>query len=227
MKKKECIVHIGMAKTGSSSIQESLHKHLESETHHYFDLGAPNHSIRMYSLFSKKKRSHVHMKKGFNEKHIDNINMRTKELLSKNINANSKPIMIISAEGISILLKSDLEDLRDYLYQYFEKVTIIGYVRTMQSFIHSHYQQRVKGGNYNFELSSQYPNYRKKFEKFDLVFGRENVKLWKFDPKSFPEGNVVLDFCNRLGIMINPEQTLRVNETLSREALSLLYIYRK
>ena len=227
MKKKECVVHIGMHKTGSSSIQESLYQHLKSKIHHYFNLNNPNHSERIVSLFSKEKTHYAHRRRGFSKDDINSFNIRTRDMFLHNINTHNQPIMIISAEEIPFLLKSDLENLRDFLYQYFEKVTIVGYVRTMQSFIQSIYQQSVKSGNNNFDLDKRNPKYRKKFEKFDLVFGCENVKLWKFDPKSFPEGNVVLDFCNRLGIMITPEQTLRVNETLSREALSLLYIYRK
>ena len=116
MKKKECIVHIGMYKTGSSSIQGSLHKYLESETHHYFDLNEPNHSRRILSLFSKEKTHHTHKRRGFSKSDIETFNRDTREMLSKSIDTNAHPIMILSAEGTSsILLKRELEVFRNLM----------------------------------------------------------------------------------------------------------------
>lgn len=227
MENKECIVHIGMHKTGSSSIQHSLYRMTESETFCYFDLESPNHSGRIFSMFSKTKMSHAHKKLNRTENDIVNFNLETKNMLISNIKKCNKDVMIISGEAISILSKNELEDFRDFLYQYFQKITIVGYVRTVKSYIESSFQQIVKGGVGHFIVANLYPDYRDRFEKFDLVFGPENVKLWKFDPKSFPNGNVVMDFCNRLKITIKSEQTVRVNESISKEALSLLYIYRK
>ena len=62
---------------------------------------------------------------------------------------------------------------------------------------------------------------------FDDVFGRANVHLWKFDPKSFVGKCVVQDFCSRLGIAFPKDRIVRVNESLSREAVALLFAYRK
>jgi len=225
--KNEIIVHIGMHKTGSSSIQESLYEGIESDTMRYLDLDTANHSGRIFSLFSREKISYAHKRRGSSANQIKNFNLQTRTMLLDSINNCDHSIMIMSGEGITLLEESDLISFRDFFCQYFKKITIVGYVRTARSFAQSAFQQRVKGGLDNFNLENLYPKYRNRFEKFDIVFGRENVKLWKFDPKSFPEGNVVLDFCNRLGITIKAKETIRVNESLSREALSLLYIYRK
>lgn len=227
MRKKECIVHIGMHKTGSTSIQASLHKRLESKTFCYFDLGSANHSLRIFSLFSKEQRHTIHKKRNFTKKDIDDFNLDTMNFLIKNIDSCDKPVMIISGETTYRLLKNELEEFRDFLYQYFEKITIVAYVRTPKSFIESSFQQGIKGGVDKFNVERSYPGYRNRFEKFDLVFGRENVKFWKFNPKRFPDGSVVMDFCNRLGIEMQTEYTIRINDSLSKEALSLLYIYRK
>ena len=64
----------------------------------------------------------------------------------------------------------------------------------------SAFQQLVKYHNFNtFNFSIVYPHYKKKIHKFDKVFGIENVNLWKFDPKSFPNNDIILDFCSHLG----------------------------
>jgi hypothetical protein len=55
---------------------------------------------------------------------------------------------------------------------------------------------------------------------------QDAISLWKFDPREFPGGCVVRDFCRRTGIDV-PTQIVRVNESLSYQALAILYCYRK
>jgi hypothetical protein len=80
----------------------------------------------------------------------------------------------------------------------------VAYVRDLAGYITSNFQERVKNGYANFDLIDSAPPYRRWFEKFDAVFGSENVRLWKFDPASFPRGCVVQDFCARLGLELPP-----------------------
>jgi hypothetical protein len=94
-------------------------------------------------------------------------------------------------------------------------------------------QQKVKDARgpeenlTHFEPEGLYPCYRSLFEKFDTVFGRENVHLWKYVPGSFPSGCVVEDFCTRLGLALPRERVVHVNSSISRDAVALLYTYRK
>ena len=227
---KHCILHVGMHKTGSSSIQAALHTKLKLDDEHtYFNLGSANHSIRIFSLFTEKPENYnIHKKRGLNLEEIKLFNIKTKKMLIKEIDACNTDNMIISGEAISILSKKSLMRLKEFMQKYFEKITIIAYVRPPVSFMESSLQQRVKVGQFNeFNINSLYPGYRNRFEKFDIIFGKENVCLWKFDPKIFFKGDVVLDFCHRLNIKINLENIGRSNEAISKEALSLLYTYRK
>ncbi|AKF25720.1 hypothetical protein YH65_10230 [Sulfurovum lithotrophicum] len=212
--KRKCIIHIGMHKTGSSSIQQSLFHNLKDDTFSYLDMGIPNHSISMSMLFRNSSR-----------KNPETVNLKNK--LIKSIK-NSHSIMIISAEAISMFSKEDLKYLRDFLLDYFKEIQIVGYIRSPKSYMESFFQQRVKGGLVSFDLEKYiYPNYRKRFEKFDDVFGHQNVQFWKFDPKHFYKGNVVLDFCRKIGIDFQEDQTIRINESLSREEVAILYTYGK
>jgi hypothetical protein len=133
--------------------------------------------------------------------------------------------MIISGEAISMLPKVSIQNFSIFLKKYFEKITIIGYVRTPKSYIESVFQQRLKSGVNTF--SFLYPNYTNRFRKFDRFFGRENVHLNLFTPLNFPDKDVVRDFCNYFGIHINLTQSIKNNESLSKEAISILYAYRK
>lgn len=222
--KDRCVIHIGMHKTGSSSIQNTLFKQLTDESFAYVDLGGPNHTSRILQLFSEqpeKYKSNVTM--GLSKDKIKLLRQTFEDELVQSLSQDKIPNFIISGEGIPNLSANELRKMKDFLSRYIKKIVIVGYVRSPMSFMESSFQQKLKGGLDTFIIEKRYPQYRERFEKFDQVFGRENVELWKFDPKNFSEGNVVLDFCQRVGIKMEVENTLRVNDSLSQEAVSLLY----
>ena len=208
-KKKEIIIHIGMHKTGSSSIQETLHMNMRNNpSFAYVNLGSVNHS-KLQFMFTEKGKNY-------------------KSLLIDNFISSNSDNMIISGEGLVKLSQNELKKLKKFLSNYFDKIKIVCYIRPPASYMSSAFQQRLKGGGINsFEISNTYPRYKEKFQKFDLVFGKEHVHFWKFNPKEFIKNDVVLDFCYRLNININPKSIIKINESISKEALSLLYVYRK
>lgn len=227
MKTKECIVHIGMHKTGSTSIQATLQKVRIGNRYCYFDMNHPNHTERIVSLFSKERVCQAHLKKGWTQKEIEAYKEETRVLFAQNLRECTHQTMILSGEGIIGLTKEELIDFKAFLCESFEKITVVAYVRPPIAYMESYFQELIKGGTGHFVVERIYPGYRKLFEKFDQVFGKENVHLWKFDPARFPKEDVVLDFSQRIGIDIKANEVVHVNESLSAEALSLLYIYRK
>lgn len=224
-----CIIHIGMHKTGSTSIQESL-RGFSDQKFLYPVLGnAANHSLAIYSLFGTHgSRHHLHRASGRDAAAVRAYNRAIEADLEKAIEEARGRTLLISGEDISVLPRHDLEKLRDYFRVRMDAIEIVGYVRSPAGFMASGFQQRVKGGLGEWAGPEQiYRGYRESFGKFDEVFGRENVHLWKFDPKTFPGGCAVRDFCSRLGIDLPAQRILRLNESLSRQAVALLYIYRK
>jgi hypothetical protein len=218
-----------MHKTGSTSIQVSLQGYAD-EKFLYADLGrVSNHSLAIYSLFAAHpERHHLHRAGQRSVAQVHAFNEAMRADLERAVAAAGERTLLISGEDISVLPPADLARLREYFRRFSDKLAIVGYVRPPAAFMTSGFQQRVKGGSVErVSLEREYRNYRKTFEKFDEVFGRENVALWKFDPASFPGGCAVRDFCSRLGIPLPAERITRLNESLSREAVSLLYTYCK
>jgi hypothetical protein len=222
----DCILHIGMHKTGSTSIQFSLANFSDARML-YARLGTtPNHSLAMYTLFAAEPQKHrLHAGRRSPEKmraYIDGI----RKDLDNAIAAARGRTLIVSGEGMCGLQAGEVQNLADELRPRFDRLTVAGYVRPPAAFMSSGFQERVKSGRFGrFELQRYYRNYRATFEKFDAAFGRDNVSLWKFDPASFPERDVVKDFCARLRIPLTARQSDRRNESLSREAVKLLYTY--
>jgi len=221
-KRRQIIIHIGMHKTGSSSIQKTLDTNLNDKDFEYASLGPSNHSGIIQKVFLKnsKRKSSIH---NFNSNNISEY----RKILIDNFSIFSEKTMILSAEGIINLDVNELHDFKLFLDEYFESIKIVGYIRTPASYMNSAFQQKIKAGFREFDLNKVHPRYKFKFEKFDLVFGKDNVYFWKFNPKIFPSNDVVLDFCDKLHIKINPKNTIRVNESLSKESTQLLYSFNK
>jgi hypothetical protein len=231
VKKDLCIVHIGMPKTGSTALQNSLFSHIADERVAYAALPIANHSGIIYSMFSSSPEKHnLHLNSKHSEEDIEVYNANNKALLVEGFRNHSTSIEIISGEDIYHLGQDEnaLHRMKAFLEENFKQIIIVGYVRPPKSFMESAFQQLVKYHHLShFDFPLFYPHYTIKLENFDRVFGRENVHLWKFDPKSFPHGDITLDFCGRLEIKTDVQHALRANDSISQEAIALLFAHHK
>jgi nucleoid DNA-binding protein len=224
-----CVVHMGMHKTGTTSIQESLNN-LEDDKFVYAKLGNyANHSLPVYSAFADNPASHhLHRASRRDDDAVRAYVARVWADFDRSFAKARGRTLLISGEDIGVLPDRLLIKLRDYLRGRVDEVKVVGYVRSPAGFVQSHFQQRVKSATVrSFDPEAMYRSYRDSFEKFDTVFGRENVTLWKFNPAAFSEGCVVQDFCARLGIRFPKQRIVRLNESLSRQATAALYTYAK
>ncbi|MBF7731743.1 hypothetical protein [Pseudomonas sp. N040] len=223
----ECIIHIGMHKTGSTSIQQSLNGFV-NDRFRYADLDhTSNHSFAMSNLFSASDVSQNSQRANeINPAELKKDIEQAKRKLEKAIRMQDGRHLIISGESISKLDKAALERLQSTLRPHFKRIRIVGYVRSPAAYISSIFQQFLKNRLPPLSADALYRPYRETFEKFDQVFGANNVALWKFDPASFPDHCVVSDFCARLDIALPGDRIIRVNESYSRQVIGLLYVYR-
>jgi len=224
-----CILHIGMPKTGSSSIQQTFCGLVSNEQFHYLELGeSGNHSVLIYSLFSKDPASyHAHVKANRSAVEISKFNGVNFGELKKAMQGVRSENVIISGEDIMFLDANELLELKKFLFEYVSSIQVIAYIRPPISFMQSAFQQNVKEGDLRFGISEYRPQYRNWFEKFDSVFGRENVLLVKFDPASLFGGDVVSDFSSRVGVIVEPQNYIRTNESITLEAVAMLYVFHR
>ena len=228
-----CIIHVGMHKTGTSSIQQSLAGFADGRHVYYDDRpGRSNHGSALFSLVggAVPDAKAVVSRPGLSER-IDRLKAdgpRVRTHLRRVVQSTGHRTLLMSAEGMMFLSAEELRRVADALLESgIDEINIAAYVRAPAGYMTSMAQQVLAGGARAGLLPERdYCHYRESFEKFDEVFGRENVRLWKFEPAVFPSGCVVRDFCGRLGIDLPPERIRRVNESLSREAVSLLLVHR-
>lgn len=222
-----CIVHLGMPKTGSTAIQTALAQSIRDPRLAYANLPGICHE-EICSLFADApERYHSNVRQGLRGAALEACNREARAALVKGFTEHHCDMELISCEGIYHLSRQGLERLKDFLQPYFDQITVVGYVRPPRSFMESAFQELVKYFDLDrFDFSSIYHPYRK-LEVFDQVFGRERVQLWKFDTAAFPGGDVVQDFCHRLGITPQAGAPSPVNEALSQEAVAALFAFNR
>src|SRR6187431_1743567 len=120
-----CVLHIGMHKTGSTSIQQSL-KGFADDHFLYADFGSHgNHSLPMYTLFSgRPEHHHLHRVAGRDQNYVTEYAKRTLAALDKSIERAGSRTLLISGEDIGPLAPDDVETLAAFFHQRFKQVEI-------------------------------------------------------------------------------------------------------
>lgn len=228
------VIHIGMHKTGSSSIQQTFAplKHPDLE---YIDWDfSGNHSTLFVLLFQDAdKLAEYHEFKARGPEFIRGL-PALREDWRKRVSAQlagaADKTVIFSGEDISNpSLENALPRLRDFFGEWSNDISVIGYARPPAGFMVSAFQQYLRGGTIaNLSKGGASPQYRARFERIDQTFGRDIVRLREFSPDRMLNGDVVQDFAHEIGLgPLKEDQIIRANESRSLEAAALLYVQRK
>jgi len=221
------LLHIGWEKTGSTSIQFSLWGHKE-KNFYYADGEIPDHNFLIFleDYLEEHPWIKIILEEEKRKKKKEAIGLLIEVL--KSINKAAGRVLILSGEGIPFLREESLKFFRQFFLKFYPEVVIYGYIREPFGFISSIFQEWLKVKFLNFFcIKNCYFSYKKFFAKFYKIFGEENVILKKFDTASFPGGCVVRDFCETWGIRLPKKRIVRVNESLPKEVVSCVYIFRK
>jgi hypothetical protein len=219
------ILHVGMHKTGTSSIQQALSSALTDDRFRFLKLGGfANGSLIVGNAYAEID--------GYPHDPASPLELRRQarrfgmKLITSELNAFDERIPILSAEIICSLGEQAKRAFLDMLSRYYPDVRIAAYVRRPKSYVESAYQERLKHSLVRVDDLVEDVSYRRIFSPFEELLGRSAVSLRLFDRQSLLEGDVVTDFAACFGIVMNKSTPIRENETLSLDAVKLLYIYR-
>lgn len=221
------ILHLGMPKTGTSSVQDTFYTH-ETDQFSYMKWRAPNHSGLLALLFL----DNAHKQAGFQfadnpEQEVEKQRAEWLQVLPGYFAEKRNHTVLFSAESGFVVPTVARERMRDFFSNYANEIKVIVYLRPPVSFMESSLQQNVKTGQGPVELSQQWPRYRERVGDLDRIFGRENVTLVKFDRKTLIGSDIVKDFAARIGEVVPADRIVHSNESLGLKSLAFMHLLRR
>lgn len=237
------ILHIGIEKTGSSSIQTFLFKNkklLENIGYAYVHTAGRidhrNLAIAFMAHTESDGYTRVHKIEGEEVRHAFGERVK-KDFANEVVSLRNRGIhtVIVSSEHLHSRLTSifEIQKLGSFLLSVFDDVQIVAYIRDQCKKFPSHYSTRIKSGGtlsfrkaFNEYLSGRCDYYDISFNHWVSTFGKDALSVQVFDRKSFYQGELIQDFLNQTDIKLDPAK-LRglksyVNSSLSKNACVFL-----
>ncbi|MEH6585335.1 MAG: hypothetical protein V7720_02195 [Halioglobus sp.] len=232
---KKLVLHIGMAKTGTSSIQDTLGHgadQLREQGVHYAPWKPFNHSFKFSVLFLRNPQ------KSFYYKQLSPITdeawaqelQRLRDLWQQLFASFEHGTCVVSAENLGRLSAEEIASLKEFVSPWFDEIRVVAYVRKPLQALKSQWEQDVKelreplSGAEVLARTKRRLTYRF-FERWIDAFSREDFVLRRFDPATFVGGNLLSDFFHAAEITLNETLELPAmesNQSLGAEGTALL-----
>ncbi|MEL7014377.1 MAG: hypothetical protein AAFO72_14015, partial [Pseudomonadota bacterium] len=223
----KCILHIGLQKCGSTSLQRWLFANREALKDHGVlypeTLGTPNHTfLTALSMGFARKHWVIEDTGARNLKEFKFWKQRVDRHFKKELGALSGRVetVVISHEDLSTLGDVSAERCMRWLREYFDDIHVIGYVRPPAELANSFLSQRAKNG-----IVSDPAAYLDGFGvNFTRIAARWSTHSDDARWRSLSQiGDVVGDFCSVLKLDPGAFKAIpRTNQALSKETFDLL-----
>ena len=250
MMRRKCILHIGIEKTGTTSIQNFLavNRHALLKKGFLYSNFFPAH-IAVYAMNDDKENEDDQMRYALQCAGPSLSEFRKafhKKLKAEVINSRADTIIYSSEFCHSrLFFLEEKRRLHELLSSLFDEIKIICYLRRQDKQALSFFSTRIKAGGTDFDnvfpddeliehndFFRHYFNYEILLKDYMDVFGKENIIVRIFDRKNLISGDVVLDFVNVLSLelakntsLIYPEK--KKNISLDKKTLKILSLLNK
>ena len=229
---RKLIFHVGMPKTGSTSIQSTLFSNTPDKRFRLITLDSVFGSRCLVAGFTTDERAkHGFFSETVPEWYYPILRRSSKTYLKRAMRAcaQADAIPIISSEVAWLFQEVDVQSMREFFESEGYRTEVYGYLRAPLDFYESAFQQQVKIGQspnlHNDKNTQANKHYSDRIALLQRVFGKEHVHLRVFDPKSFPQRCVVMDFCGWIGMDFGNAEVIRENESINGEATKLMYAW--
>ncbi|WP_222929541.1 hypothetical protein [Synechococcus sp. PROS-7-1] len=235
-KKRKLTLHIGLPKTGSSTIQTFLHTQHRELTKQSIEtpqcLGAYSH-YKLALMFYSTNHKLDFLAKNNN---LDSAHKRLQfkaELeykLKGEIESKTTQKWIISSEFLQHTLQAEHEitSLAEMLREYFKEINLLLYVRKPIRAAISMMSTEVKMGKPKFGIESpayyrNLCNHKKTITMWQRAFQPDHLKVSNFDELQ-QNGKLLQDFCEKTDIAWREafDKTPRSNQSLSVDGLQII-----
>ena len=217
---KQVILHIGMHKTGSTSIQSSLKGYLDDRVK-YASFKEENHSIPLYTIFSEDRYDyHVWKTKGLDKQQIETKRQEYLEIFESDLNDSNYDKLIISGEDIAVLDEAGKEALVHMISKNNIEIKVVMFVREPLGLAISDIQQWVRLRRDNV-VSEYRVGYKIRIKKFCELIPKENIFVEDLHQAIAKSGCIVKRFAEIAGLTL--KSGARLNESMSLQAFALIY----
>jgi len=217
-------LHIGLHKTGTSSIQAAFRDFRQGDLWYWPRPGWSNHSVALVTVWRADPMGYaLHRRAGRTEAEVAALREEYARALENEFRRGGSTIF--SGEGLSAHLGfEDVARAVETLRQHYDEVRAIAYVRPWRSAMASTFQQRLRAASTR-SFRPQAQAYHRRLGPWHEVLGPEGLTMRKFDRAALREGDVVADFAAWLGVDATGLPRPEKNVSLSAEAVALLYTF--
>ena len=185
---KKIYIHIGLHKTGTSSIQATLAKNkflLKNNSIYYPTQFGINHSEFLVPMFmDNPSEYYLEKTKKISNEIIEKEYEHKRELLKSELLKTDAEVLVFSGEDISGMLALELKKLNVFLKDIFPsaEIKIVSCFREPADYVSSALQQSIKTGFCSVR-PYEYKNihYQMLIEKFNSIFDISNVIIYDFE----------------------------------------------
>ena len=222
---RRCILHIGMNKAGSTSLQQAYCKYDDGETY-YLPFEGPNHSVMMRLIFSSKVPKRFFRSDETVAQREQIAALRTG--LEAALAADRRSVIISGEELCNFRDSASISSALAFLRARYDQIDGLCYVREPGGYIASLFQQVLKVGAPAFDPEQLFPKYRARLSGWVDQLGPDGLRFVAFHPANFIGGDLLADFSSRLGLSLaqSENKAVRRNSSLSAEAVAVLFRYR-
>lgn len=233
-------LHIGVEKTGTSSIQRFFRLNREAlkkrSVLYSSAAGKENHMALAAAAQDEHKRDDLRIIYELDSPlKIREFRMRLSRELAAEAANSAYSTLVLSGEHCSSRLTTpqEVETLVRVLQPIGEDITAVVYLRRQDEFFCSSYSTDVKSGHTGLmrmpgpELRENRYNYEALLDRWSAVVGREKIVCKIYEADKFPGGDVVADFAQTVGLSSLGlyQQPKRINESLDIGALEFLRLF--
>lgn len=201
------IIHMGLPKTATTSIQNAVYLNREillSDHRMLYPSIEANHTNSLCAMFLPDPRTHVSVKLAnlTTDQEINDLRQRYFGVIEAEIENTDWDTLVFSAEGLSNLPYPSLVQLHEWVSKYVDALRVIYWTRHPVNFTISNIQQMVRGG-YTIEGLLKSPpltNFKGRLDNAFRAFGESAVEIYCFEEARDEDGGVVAAFCRQLGL---------------------------